>query len=320
MTIKKRRWEDMDLLDRNTRRKKHRSEAMEELDKEEVDKDKRRWEDMDRDILVNIMERVLHKEKNFSRFYSFSICRSWLDALLDVYFPYGHYVFDLRPLPALDTKVLAKGFFISMKLVLALRPTIHYSKLIVGNNGLLRNFKLGISNRKGPLVYDMFDRLAPFLRELDLLAFDSYYRNYKHQFGPYCKKLEAIFCSALTVVTLCRYSKYIHTLRLYGVIEQRTAQLIGKSFPLLKHLEIPSCVLSVNALPIILNGHDNLLTLDTRHCFLASQDRIGKWYFSYHYNLVPDTNPYPGVKALEWKLEEESFQGVKFLSGCGTKF
>ncbi|OMO55863.1 hypothetical protein CCACVL1_26942, partial [Corchorus capsularis] len=299
---KQRRCEDMDLLNKRQRK-----------DVDLVDKNKRRWEDMDRDISVNIMVRVLHNERDFSRFYHLSICRSWLDALLDVYFPYGHYVFDLRPLAALDTKVLAKGFFISVKLVLAFRPTTHYSKMIVGNNGLLRNYKLGISNSKirGSLIPYMFDRLVPFLRELDLLAFDSYYRN-KHEFGPYCEKLEAIFCSALTVQTLSRYSKYIHTLRLYGIINHGAAELIGTSFPMLKHLEIPSCVLSVNALPIILNGHQNMHTLDTRHCFLASENRIRDFLFCFHYNSVPDANPYPGVKALEWKLEEEeSFQGVK---------
>ncbi|OMO99469.1 hypothetical protein COLO4_13257 [Corchorus olitorius] len=164
-----------------------------------------------------------------------------------------------------------------------------------------------------PLDTEMFAKLAPNLRELEFLSFDRYYT----WSWSYFDKLEALTCSASNLHILASGKSigiHIHTLRLFGTINDYAAKLIGTSFPLLKHLEIPSCILSVNALPIILDGHKNLLTLDTRHCFLASD----KKYLKALFYLDPDpTNPNPILlKALEWELEEEHVQGVKVHLQC----
>ncbi|OMO99479.1 hypothetical protein COLO4_13255 [Corchorus olitorius] len=239
---------------RRERKQKRRRDEFVWKDITRVDDDKdpskrRRWEDMDHVILVNIMKRLLQVEQEgIYTYYYFSICKSWFAALLGVYFPYGNYVFDLRPFYELDSGYQLRGFRLSLMLVLCLRPTTHYSKMVVGKDGL--SHKLRILRLP---FYEIYKILMPSLRELELPYADAFHTG---PFWPFCyEKLEAIFCSALKLPQLVRYCKCIHTLRLYGTIGDGEAYLIAKSFPLLKHLEIPYCVLSVNALPIILNCH-----------------------------------------------------------------
>ncbi|OMO85373.1 hypothetical protein CCACVL1_10232 [Corchorus capsularis] len=209
-------------------------------------------------------------------------------------------------------KRLLQGFLLSMKLVLCLGPTTHYSRLVVGKDRLLVNNKNKLRDLSPPpLDTEMFAKLAPNLRELELLTFDNNYT------WSYFDKLESLTCASnlLYIVQYAeRYEKWIHihihTLRLFGTINDGIAEIICTSFPLLKHLEIPSCILSVNALPIILDGLKNLLTLNTRHCFVASHEYTkAPLYFD---SIVPDTHPHPRVpKAFEWELEEERVQALE---------
>ncbi|OMO76657.1 hypothetical protein CCACVL1_15516 [Corchorus capsularis] len=147
--------------------------------------------------------------------------------------------------------------------------------------------------------------LLPLLKELESHACHNELYNSSHccahEFGPYYDKLEAVYCSSLMVSTFAYHSKCITTLRLYGVINNYRANVIGKNFPLLNHLEIPSCALSMDALPTILDGHTNLVTLNTRHSFLVARNDL---------KSLPHHLPSPGfdvsqvsttVKAMAWK-------------------
>ncbi|OMP11710.1 hypothetical protein CCACVL1_00320 [Corchorus capsularis] len=209
---------------RERKQKRHRDEFVwKDIIRVDDDKDpskRRRWEDMDHVILVNIMKRLLQVEQEgiYTNYYYFSICKSW-------------------------------GFRLSLMLVLCLRPTTHYSKMVVGKDGL--NHKLRILRLP---FYEIYKMLTPSLRELELPYADAFHTG--PFWSPNCyEKLEAIFFSALKLPHLVRYSKCIHTLRLYGTIGDGEAYLIAK---------------------------------------ISDIDRIHD----------------PSVKALEWKVEEESVQGI----------
>ncbi|XP_011042983.1 PREDICTED: uncharacterized protein LOC105138560 isoform X2 [Populus euphratica] len=72
------------------------------------------------------------------------------------------------------------------------------------------------------------------------------------------RNLEEVCCNDTIVKWLAKFCKRIHSLTLFGRISSATASLIAENFPALKRLMISSCVLSVNALPTILDGQKKL--------------------------------------------------------------
>ncbi|KAF8376957.1 hypothetical protein HHK36_030328 [Tetracentron sinense] len=59
--------------------------------------------------------------------------------------------------------------------------------------------------------------------------------------------------------------KNLSILDLYGVLGDEGASVMATGFPRLRYLRLCQCVLSVDALSIILDGHKKLLELDVRH-------------------------------------------------------
>ncbi|KAK9267386.1 hypothetical protein L1049_009811 [Liquidambar formosana] len=249
-----------------------------------------KWDEMPYDILVNIIQRLSWKDLAL---HVCCVSHSWLSALLDTLCPPGN-VLDLRPIDSLVDPYYRERFRHYLKLMLDCRHTTIWTKLYLAKTCFKTEALTCIAQRL-PLLHYL---IAPSELALD------YPRLLR--LIPYWKNLRGVHGCSLLVWELKTHCKSICELSLYGRIDDHTASVISKSFPRLKYLVIRTCKLSVDALPIILDGHKNLLQLDARHCGPINEyDIIGRKFF-----LAP--------REKEWKEEviNQKDAGIMFYLEC----
>ncbi|WRX12136.1 hypothetical protein QQP08_004623, partial [Theobroma cacao] len=84
------------------------------------------------------------------------------------------------------------------------------------------------------------------------------------------RDLRRVVCSPVMLEYLATHCKRIPKMKLFGFLEETEASLLAANFPLLQHLDTSSCALLVDGLSVILEGHGNLIGLDTRHFYCVA--------------------------------------------------
>ena len=123
---------------------------------------------------------------------------------------------------------------------------------------------------------------------------------------PYWPELNEVHCTTALIPTLSKYCKNIKRMDLYGRIQDRRACILASDFPQLMHLNIQACLLSRNALSIILQRSPNLTYLDTRHAFSVR----GSIFDPLEENVI------------EWDKDEVSRKavGIKTYLHCAQRY
>ncbi|OMO80474.1 hypothetical protein CCACVL1_12943 [Corchorus capsularis] len=281
---------------------------------------------MDHEILVNIMKRSSLLQwgcrTGAIKTGAIKTCKSWLMAALDVFFPSPN-IFDLRPhAHALATKSHRKIVILYMTLAIDFRPPTSGTQLLFPKTRLPRK------------AYRFVAKRLPSLTRINLPAGAKIRVENLRAMVPYWSNLEHVRFPASVADSLGTHCKKIHTLYLFGAIGNYIASTIAENFPLLEHLRIPYCILSNDALSIMLDGHKSLITLDTRHCLCVDEVLIPRIFRNYQH-CNPKTavhrrffkprgkegNHRRYLKANEWNEDEilRKAAGINKFLQCGRK-
>ncbi|XP_057520431.1 uncharacterized protein LOC130800782 isoform X1 [Amaranthus tricolor] len=273
----------------------------------------RKWNDMDHDILVNIMNRLrvpppmfwkgwpdyddddgftyreyYMKGGEMSTLYnSFCVCKSWRLAVLDSVFPPAN-VLDLHFLKGRYSR--EKYCYLFYLKALLCRPH-QYTKLyfpVCSKIVLLTK------------VAQRLPKLKCLVQTKDDITCNLF------KLIPYWPELNEVHCTTALIPTLSKYCKNIKRMDLYGRIQDRRACILASDFPQLMHLNIQACLLSRNALSIILQRSPNLTYLDTRHAFSVR----GSIFDPLEENVI------------EWDKDEVSRKavGIKTYLHCAQRY
>ncbi|OMO76825.1 hypothetical protein CCACVL1_15387 [Corchorus capsularis] len=265
----------------------------------------RRWEEMYHEILVNIMKRISLPDWGRS-IGALKACKSWLMAALDVFFP--SHVIDLRPhADAIAVESNCRIIMVHVTLANDFRP-LKLTELLFPKKCL------------PDMAYPFFARRLPSLRRFELPAGADFKRaNVCSMVRFSCwRNLEEVRLPVSSLHDLATHYKRIHTLRLFGAIGNSMASVIAKNFPLLKHLEIPYCFVSDDALSIMLDCHKSLITLDARHCCCVDEKYIPKLSGLKTCDFETAMHPL-FLMGNKWKEDEilQKAAGIKKLLRCG---
>ncbi|KAF8377016.1 hypothetical protein HHK36_030388 [Tetracentron sinense] len=213
----------------------------------------RRWDYMNPDILVNIFERLPLRELLYRVGY---ICRSWLSATLETLFPLGE-MLDLRRLDSIKEPCFRIKILIFLKIMLSRHPTTGWIKIYFPRYKLKEEAFVYIAQRSPSLRHIIFPRIELTIHPFKAISYWKDLREFSSGFYH--------VISVRTFKKLNTCCKHLCILDLYGRLGDEGASVIATSFPKLRYLRLRHCVLSVDALSIILDGHKNLLELDVRH-------------------------------------------------------
>ncbi|XP_021759699.1 F-box/LRR-repeat protein At3g48880-like [Chenopodium quinoa] len=222
----------------------------------------RRWEEMNHEILVSIMKRLGVLDLIFSICF---VCKSWLDATLDTFFP-PQDVFSLSDFPLLlgsssyNRRVQRRRFWRMVELHLNRDQARLHTKLVLPCIRLNKYGYLYIAKR------------LPSLRSLSLHMDSLRLRRPFLSVASYWKGLVEVECFGSCVKIVSELWNQIHTLRLLGEVQVTDAVVIARNFPRLTHLSLKKCTLMDNALSLILEGQKNLIYLDTTHALLREKN------------------------------------------------